>query len=437
MTPQQCGLDSLAAGAAFFDQGHSCETLDKSEILLLLVQNLFLKAQGLDDIPEPVVIRQNNDFNIFPLIRQFLKDDYRVNAEKFWGIVKKAYNEDDVSKEIWRPRFQGSQLKCLGTVRYPRTAEEWERLHAALAAMSPALVPLVNPDQVASRIKSFVHDFGQIWRSERRFKYKRQREVDPVTAVDQRLPDDELQSVPRPGHGPTRGQLLPEAAPLLDNTNQQQIDHNIRITEAEQFLSQSGEPSQTDSQTLDKGKVIATLVVGGKEFTTTIGTLNSVSGSFFSKLIRFSDGASEFFVDRSPLMFDFILDYLRAVRYAEPTECFPLPDGIHELKLLRRESIFYKIPELTFLVEDKIDKMKIPNIDIVVIETASVPSEQALNEELHMLSNKAAAWMQAKAESLGTLCEKLEVVSQDIRVIDTGPSTKKARVALTMQNHHV
>eukprot|EP00889_Picochlorum_renovo_P002420 jgi/Picre1/29450/NNA_004838.t1 len=361
MTPQQCGLDSLAAGAAFFDQGHSCETLDKSEILLLLVQNLFLKAQGLDDIPEPVVIRQNNDFNIFPLIRQFLKDDYRVNAEKFWGIVKKAYNEDDVSKEIWRPRFQGSQLKY------------------------------------------------------------------------QRLPDDELQS----GHGPTRGQLLPEAAPLLDNTNQQQIEHNMRIAEAEQFLSQSGEPSQTDSQTLDKGKVIATLVVGGKEFTTTIGTLNSVSESFFSKLIRFSDGASEFFVDRSPLMFDFILDYLRAVRYAEPTECFPLPDGIHELKLLRRESIFYKIPELTFLVEDKIDKMKIPNIDIVVIETASVPSEQALNEELHMLSNKAAAWMQAKAESLGTSCEKLEVMSQDIRVIDTGPSMKKARVALTMQNHHV
>ena len=44
----------------------------------------------LDDIPEPVVVRQNNKFNIFPMIRQSLIDDYRVNADEFLGDCQKG-----------------------------------------------------------------------------------------------------------------------------------------------------------------------------------------------------------------------------------------------------------------------------------------------------------------------------------------------------------
>ena len=115
MRPQQNGLDALAARAAFSDQGQTSETLDKSEILLLLVQNLFLRVQGLDDIPEPVVVRQNNKFNIFPMIRQSLIDDYRVNADKFWGIVKKAHSNDDDLKKEEHVQDDGVKLQ---TVQY-------------------------------------------------------------------------------------------------------------------------------------------------------------------------------------------------------------------------------------------------------------------------------------------------------------------------------
>ncbi len=431
MRPQQNGLDALAARAAFSDQGQTSETLDKSEILLLLVQNLFLRVQVLDDIPEPVVVRQNNKFNIFPMIRQSLIDDYRVNADKFWGIVKKAHSNDDDLKEIWRPRFQGYQLKCLGTVRYPHSEEEWDRLHVALAAIGPALVPHATPEGLVMQMKSFVDEFGNLWRSERRYRYKRQREVNIGAVADERLPDGEFQSVPTSGHA---RRVIPEAEPVVEKATVHRNGEDERFVEPEQWLSQSGDPSHADSQTLDKGKVIATLVVGGKKFTTTLETLFSVTGSFFYDLVNFSAGASEFFVDRSPVVFDYIHDYMRATRYAEPIEHFPLPRSIHELKLLLRESKFYKMPELILLVEHALESRKSPIVDICILETPSVPSEQALHAEVQTLSKKATSWMKAKTDSLGISSDTLEITSHDVRVIENGPG-KKACVALTMQHH--
>lgn len=430
MSIRPCGLDSLAAGAACFDnQGLQHETLDKDEALLCIVQNLFLAAQGLDDIPEPVVIRQNNDFNIFRLIQQSLRKEFRVNAEKFWGLVKKVHGGEDPSKEIWRPRFQGSQLKCLGVVRYPRTGKEWDRLSAALRTIGPALVPRVKPAAFVHEIRSFVDNFGNLWRSERRHKYKRHREIelDPSTVriVEDRLLETEFQSEPRPDHVLQMGTM----------TTAQEIDMNTHTYQVQGTHLQSGEQtSQTESQDTGIDKVIALVVVGGKEFTTTIATLHSVPGSFFSKLIKFCDGASEFFVDRSPQMFEYVLGYLRATRYNEPLEHCPLPDSIPELKLLWRESIFYRLPDLAFLVEERIEKRKFPKIDIVILETPPVASEQALQQELQLLSHKANCLMEAKVASDGTPVERIDITSQDITVHEHG-SNLMARVALILQNH--
>ena len=402
-------------------------TLEKDEVLLCLVQNFFLKAKGPEDIPEPVVIRQNNDFNIFPLIQESLREEYKVSGDKFWGLVKKVHGSDDASKEIWRPRFQGYQLKCLGSVRYPQTVSEWHNFEAAMAQIGSALKPEASPPDFVRQIQAFVEDFGEIWRSERRHKYKRNRETEGDLAtvgrvVEERPLEGEFQSHHRPTYFQARGNAA--------NNN----DAEILLDQIDPIHSRSGEQtSQNEGQTLDKDKVIAELTVGGKVFTTTMATLHSVPGSFFSKLIKFSDGASEFFVDRSPLMFDFILDYLRATRYNEPLENFPLPDGIHELKLLRRESVFYRLPVLAFLVEERIERKKFPKIDIVVLETPEVPSEQDLHNELQALSKKANSLMEAKLSSPSVSFEKIEIVSHDVRVLQQG-SNLRARVALTLRN---
>lgn len=412
MTQRENTLDSLAEGAACLNQAfQEPQTLDKDGVLLRLVQHLFLKANGPDDIPEPVVIRQNNEFNIFPLIQQSLREEYHVTMDKFWGLVRKVHAGNDASKEIWRPRFQGYQLKCLGIARYPQTATEWDRLEVVVAGIGPALIPRVKPADLVRQIRLFIKAFGNLWRLERRHKYKRHREpdVNPANAgfLEERQLEDEFQCNLR-SH--------------LVQTNDKQLDR------VEQAHSHSGEQTSQMERTLDKSKLIATLIVGGKEFTTTMATLHCVDGSFFSKLVECSDGASEFFVDRSPLMFGFILDYLRAARYQEALEEFPLPDSLHELQLLRRESKFYRIPILTFLVEEKIDKKRVPQIQVVVLETPPVSSEEDFQNELVVLSNKANSLM---GSNLASSDNFYEIISQDVTILEQEQS-KKARLSLTM-----
>lgn len=272
---QRHNIDSLAEGARYTQAFPEPELLDKDGVLLRLAQSLFLKADGIDDIPEPVVIRQNNDFNIFPLIQQSFREEYRVTMDKFWGLVRKVHAGDDASKEIWRPRFQGSQLKCLGVARYPQTAEEWDRLENVMAGIAPALRPRVEPTEIVREIRLFINAFGNIWRSERQYKYKRNREahVDPANAgiVEERHLEDEFQSHLR-SHLVQRRERDNIAA---------RNDTNVQLECVEQAHSQSGEQTSQMEQTLDKSKLIATLLVGGREFTTTMATLQSVPGSFF------------------------------------------------------------------------------------------------------------------------------------------------------------
>lgn len=437
MSPQH-RLDSLAAGAACFDQreGLGQQTPDKYDPLVCIIQNLFLGAEGLEDISEPVVIRQNSDFNIFRLIQRSLKQEYRVSGEKFWGIVRNINTSGEMSKDIWRPRFQGSQLKCLGAVRYPRTAKEWNRLSTELVSVGYALLPEITPAQFIQQIQSFVDNLGSLWRSDRRYKYKRQRdrEVDPENDVSggKRRHEDEFHSDPRAVHWRKRTAFVPGTTSLAKERNQE-ANAESQPSEPEQRHSESGAPSQTTSQPLDQGKVIASLMVGGKEFITTVGTLNSVPNSFFSKLVKFSDGASEFFVDRSPKMFEYILSYLRATRYGEPPDMLSLPDSIHELKMLRRESCFYRLPDLTCLIENRIDEKRSPRIDILVLETPRVHSEQALTKELQILSNKANMMMKSSNAS----SDMMEILSHNVQVFDEGhESNQWARVILTMQEAH-
>jgi hypothetical protein len=93
---------------------------------------------------------------------------------------------------------------------------------------------------------------------------------------------------------------------------------------------------------------IVRLNIGGKKFTTTIKTLMSVPDTIFYKVIitKTLDTKKEIFIDRSPELFHYLLDYLRYKKfnYARFT--------LEELKLLKEESEYYEIlPLETYLAE--------------------------------------------------------------------------------------
>ena len=409
--------------------GQQPELADKFSTMLCITKNLFLPAHGIEDIHEPVVVRQNSEFNIFPLIQQALKHEFRVTAEKFWGSVRSAGL--DSAKEIWRPRFQGSQIKCLGTVRYPRTEMEWANLHAALLSIGPSLLPQSHPQHLLEKIQSFVDALGSSWKSDRRNRGKRQwdRGDGGSDGANKRVmvEDNQRLTLPPNQHA---GQNTDQTLGKINSVDAlEQVGDEYIATRVQ---SESELPSDYDDQPLEEGKIIALLMVGGKEFTTTIGTLTSVAGSFFSKLIKSTNGASEFFIDRSPRMFEYILGYLRAARYKEPIQSLPLPTEIEELECLHRDCVFYRLPDLSVMVEQQIQKKKRPKIDIFVLDTPLVDSDQALQREIQNLIAKANSLIQTKIQP-SNHSDAIDVCSQKLHIYEQeegpGPlSVKRARL---------
>ena len=409
--------------------GQESGLTDKFSIMLCITKNLFLPAHDIGDIQEPVVVRQNSEFNIFPLVQQALKHEFRVTAEKFWGSVRSAGL--DSAKEIWRPRFQGSQIKCLGTVRYPRTEKEWANLHAALLSIGPFLLPQGHPQHLFEKIQSFVSALGSLWKSDRRSRGKRQWDAGdggsdgPNKRIIVR--DNQRLTLPPNQHA---GQNTDQTLGKINSFDGlEQIAEECNGT---RMQSESEFPSDYDDQPLEEGKIIALLMVGGKEFTTTIGTLTSIAGSFFSKLIKSTNGASEFFIDRSPNMFEYILGYLRTARYKEPIQSLPLPNKIEELELLHRDCMFYKLPDLAVMVEQQIQKKKRPRLDIFVLETPVVDSDQALQKEIQILTANANSLMETKINA-SNCTDVIDISSQKLHIYEQDEghrttSVKRARL---------
>ena len=103
--------------------------------------------------------------------------------------------------------------------------------------------------------------------------------------------------------------------------------------------------------------MIVYLNVGGTVYTTTSDTLNNDGGGYLSILVRnqSTEGRVEntlskdgnIFIDRNGTLFEYILDFLRNGR---------LPSRLSDVLLvdLRDEAMFYQIPELVQLLEDKL-----------------------------------------------------------------------------------
>jgi hypothetical protein len=107
---------------------------------------------------------------------------------------------------------------------------------------------------------------------------------------------------------------------------------------------------------------IIKLNVGGKLFSTTVKTLIGIPGSFFDNMMRLeNDGTKNYylqsdgtiFIDRSPLVFEFILNYLRGITI--DLSCL----SEVEKKALLEEASFYNLQDLYESIDNKLNCRKI------------------------------------------------------------------------------
>jgi hypothetical protein len=128
----------------------------------------------------------------------------------------------------------------------------------------------------------------------------------------------------------------------------------------QQACKQSHQPASGINGTFgDSPGQVLTLCVGGTLYTTTLGTLTAVPGSYLA--ILFGDslwqpssllpGSQTPFIDRDGDLFRYVLAYLRFVRNCscEHQQQLMLPDSPMQLQQLKAEADFYGLPGKSWL----------------------------------------------------------------------------------------
>ena len=370
---------------------------------------LFLHTREVD---EPVVIMSNSEFNIFPSLQTMMAKDYKISAERFWYIAR---NCSVPPRETWRPRIQKCQVKSLSDTRYPSTEEEWLSLERVLAECSDGLLSGLTPEHAVTNIKEFVANVRRVWKGQRRRGHKRAASDGEAT---------QLQGV--------SGRVVADFQVMHDTGEIQAHEHihEHQKTRARPLIHSS---SSSEDRALQHKVTPATLLVGGKEFATTLATLTIVPESFFSKLIMSSTGAHDFFIDRSDEVFEDVLRYLRAKRYGECIETLPLPNHRHGLELLQREASFYNLPELALIAKQRLKK-KPPSLHVVCLETPFV-AESDLSKEINTMNDKANAAVDTKMEESSNIAS-VRILSHSI-VVETDvkdQDKKRAKLVMTLES---
>jgi len=101
-------------------------------------------------------------------------------------------------------------------------------------------------------------------------------------------------------------------------------------------------PARPNSVQGESGKISGPLIINarGQLFTTQLKTLTKIPGSYFSNILRMSQGEDgSYCIDRNPQLFEDILDYLR------DGEIY-IPEEKAAIVLLKREAEFYKIEDV-------------------------------------------------------------------------------------------
>lgn len=249
------------------------------------------------------------------------------------------------------------------------TPEEWKALEHSLQSLEPFLESTSTPEQLFRDIQVFIVGLEHIWANQKRpggaLGQKRSANQTSDSSAKKQHMTPALKRLSIPDFSPST-----DAVPNQDGTTQQ-VD--------EAGTSALAKPSGTQSKTM------VMLNVGGEDFFTTAATLASVPNSFFYKLAKSSDSSTEFFIDRSPKVFPMILEYLRAVRYGEEFAEM-LPDDVHSLELLLRESLFYNLIEFASVIQRKLGLALNPTFDIVSVQGESPDDDTAASTQSRLLN---------------------------------------------------
>jgi len=185
----------------------------------------------------------------------------------------------------------------------------------------------------------------------------------------------------------------------------------------------------------DTPQMLASLVVGGERFTTAMETLQIIPDSFFTKLVenvseeQLNDGCGEFFIDRSPEMFPYILEYLRSQRYGEQSQ-LSLPAEKKDLEQLLREASFYDLKAYAESIKQSLSLIVAPIIDFVVVTSEAV-EEELLQKTVSMMTQNCNERVQEKIlQSQGVLA----VVDQKLETFVTEYGDARVQIVVSLKS---
>lgn len=290
----------------------------------------------------------------FQVLMTFFAKDLRMTEGKFRSVVMQQ-GASGVERKCWRPRIHKQQVHVVQDVRYPDTEDEWGNLrniiHEAEGGFGlPRLLEEdVNIDDVMKALRTSV-DLARA--------FQLQSPPDPAARGGdggfggQGGAQGKGQVAYAGQHFPPPAYVHPPHMDAYNGYNAVDAKHAEEVNSGERGRKADEFRIQPVMQTIE-------LHVDSSTFKTTTATLLSVEDTMFSSMIEKNPTSDAFFVDRSPEMFSFVLEYLREKRYRQLQEISDdvdidvtwLPTDPMDLEKLKREARFFHMDELEALVE--------------------------------------------------------------------------------------
>ena len=89
----------------------------KEAVRRMMSEALFIDCSEEEaaDGRAPVMIVQHSPYNIYSVLKAYLRPEYVYGVEKFWGLVRQ---DGAVPRKTWRPRLQSAQIKVSALTLY-------------------------------------------------------------------------------------------------------------------------------------------------------------------------------------------------------------------------------------------------------------------------------------------------------------------------------